>query len=209
MAATNSVKAFVTLTHGGGTIKYGYNIRKTLFTSLKTKLGITEVTDTANILFGINSPKPWRAKKIDESTGVTESSWCSDNKVASLQKEDAFVLTPPKSSIRSATTNPNYTTVYIELPVGGGGFIKYAWNMKKDLLAAAQTPLGINVVSASDLADLVWGINSPTPPRATKRINGRFRSTFMTAKASVLDKASAAGWAVQLGAYEAIDDTAP
>jgi hypothetical protein len=53
------------------------------------------------------------------------------------------------------------------------------------------------------------GANDPKPPRASKRINGRVRETFISPKLTIIEKAQNAGWSVMLGAWEAIDDTAP
>lgn len=206
----NSVKCFVKLKHGGGTLRYGYRTRHALFTSLKSDLGITESGANTGILYGINNPDPYRATKINTTGGYsTESSWASDAEAIKLLSDDNYNVTPPKSGSRGISSAKNFKTVYVEIPGEGGTTIKYAWNMAKDLFDAASVPLGISAVTANDIPNLVWGVNDPKPPRASKRINGRIRETFMSAKLSTIGKAQEAGWNTNLGAWESIDDTTP
>ena len=204
--ATTSEVVYVTIKIGGTDFKYGYRMPRTTLTALKADCGITEYGGAAGVFFGCNTPKPWRATKY-AANGTTNSSFASDAKLAALRKDDNYNLQSPQISLVSPTTNPNYKTVYIEVPAGGGNTIKYAWGMKKSLFDAAAAELGIQAVTANDVSVLVTGINSPRLPRASKRVAGRMRETFITAKKSVIDKAVAAGWSVKLFDFESIDDS--
>lgn len=210
----NSVKCYVTLQHGPGSLLYGYRTRHKIFTTLKVELGITESKTTVGVIYGINSPKPHKVTKINTAGGYsTMSSWASDAQAKALRANDDYMVRPPQIATRGISSSANFKTVYVELPKVGGTTIKYAWNMQKDLFndttAAVTTNLGIKAVSANDIPELIWGANDPKPPRASKRINGRVRATFISPKLSIIEKAQNAGWSVMLGAWETIDDTAP
>lgn len=203
---STSEKVYVTMKLGSSDLKYGYQMPKITHGILNTPCGIVSYNGAAGVFFGINSPKPWRAVK-HEDNGTTRSSFVSDSKLPTLRKSEEFDLIAPKGALISPTTNPNYTTVYIEVPVGGGQTVKYAWNMKKALFDLVGATLGIEAVTAGDVATLIKGINSPKLPRASKRIGGKIKETFISAKKSVIDKAVAAGWSVKLFDFESIDDT--
>lgn len=79
----------------------------------------------------------------------------------------------------------------IDMP---GGW-KYAWNITKAEVDLAAT-LGFIVATGSDASDLVWGVNYPKPPRATKRTNGSSTSSFIKPQASVIDKAIEGGYSI-------------
>jgi hypothetical protein len=167
----NSVKCYVTLQHGTGSLLYGYRTRHKIFTTLKVELGITESKTTVGVIYGINSPKPHKVTKINTAGGYsTMSSWASDAQAKALRANDDYMVRPPQIATRGISSSANFKTVYVELPGIGGTTIKYAWNMQKDLFndttAAVTTNLGIKAVSANDIPELIWGpttLNLPGP----------------------------------------------
>lgn len=197
--------AFVTIQVGGQGLKYGYQCRTSTFKALKSECGITEIAPgTKGIFFGINAPKPHRVTKFN-ADGTTNTSYCSDNKVNALKGNDEYQVQSPRYSLRGPTSNPNYISVWIDVPSESGS-IKYAWIMPRSLYQAVGTDLGINALTANDVSNVVWGINKPKLPRATKRIGGSTRSTFFSAKASVIDNLAGKGYSLRLYDFEAIAD---
>lgn len=198
--------AFVTIKVGGQDLKYGYQCRTSTFKALKSECGITEVVaGTTGIFYGINAPKPHRVTKFN-ADGTTNTSYCSDAKVNTLKGNDEYQVQSPRYSLRGPTSNPNYISVFIDVPAGGGGSFKYAWVMPKTLFQAVGTDLGIQPLTANDVASVLWGINKPKLPRATKRIGGSTRSTFFSAKQSVIDNLAGKGYSLRLFDFEAIAD---
>ena len=174
-------------------LKYGFRTNEDIHNSYKSELGQVTYAGAAGVVFGANSPKPAKASKEFESGTI--GSYCSNNKIDSLKKANWIVTT--KGSIRGVKTNGKTQTVYIEMP---GGW-NYAWNITKTEAALAAT-LGFTVANGADASSLVWGVNYPKPPRATKRTNGSSTSTFMKPQASAIDKAIEAGFSVSGVDYE-------
>lgn len=75
-----------------------------------------------------------------------------------------------------------------------GGY-KYAWNITTAEADLAAT-LGFVAATGADAPNLIWGVNSPKPPRASKRENGSSVSTFCKPQQSVIDAAITAGFSI-------------
>ena len=181
-----------------GNLKYGFSTTKDIHEAYKPELGQTTYAGAAGVVFGANSPKPARATK--EFTGQLVSSYCSSDKIASLRKADWTVSN--KGSIRGLSGTGKTKTVFVPMP---GGW-NYAWNITKAETDLAAT-LGFQVASASDATSLVWGVNNPKPPRATKRENGSSTSTFVQPKQSVIDKAIEAGFSISGINYDLLPES--
>lgn len=176
-----------------GELDYGFKTTKNVHNFVKNNLGQTTYAGKAGVVFGANSPKPSRATKEFETGSI--SSFCSDAKIAELRK-DNWVVTS-NGSIRGIKTGGKTRTVYVEMP---GGY-KHAWNITAAEASLAAI-LGFKLAQSNEAGDLVWGVNSPKPPRAAKRENGSSTSTFIKPQASVIDKAIEVGFSITGIDYE-------
>ena len=188
------VKVYVTI----GDLKYGFRTSERIHNAYKSELGQTLVTNFSNVVFGINSPKPPKASK-EFSTG-TISSFCSTKKIANLKKAGWRVQA--NTRIRGVRTSGKTRTVYVEMP---GGW-KYAWNITASEADLAGE-LGFVLATGSDASDLVWGSESPKPPRASKTTPEGVVSTFVKPQRSVMDAAAGKGWTVERIDYDLIPDS--
>ncbi|WP_052056020.1 hypothetical protein [Myxosarcina sp. GI1] len=168
-----------------GELKYGFQTNQKIHDAYKDALGQTGYAGAVGVFFGANSPKPFRAAK--EFGNDLISSYCSSNKVSSLKKNGWSVTR--KGSIRGLKLSGKTRTVYVQMP---GGW-NYAWNITAAEAKLSST-LGFTVADSAD--DLVWGVNSPKPPRAYKKEADGVVSTFIAPKQSVFDKASNEGWSI-------------
>lgn len=163
--------AYVTMTLGTGTIKYGFKCRIQR-DSAYTTLGITVINPTAitaalvqGLVLGANSPKPARASKLfDTVPPGYESTFCSDAQIAAA-KADGWKI-KPRTPSRAPTQSPRSKSVYVTI-----NGLKYAWQFTK-LLASIEgqvdlAGLGIQDATNAD-KDLVWGASFPKPPKAGK-----------------------------------------
>lgn len=170
------VEVYVTI----GSLKYGFKTTKNIHDSYKAELGQTTYAGAAGVFFGANAPKPPRATKEFKAGSI--SSFCSTDKISSLKKSEWTVSR--KARIRGVKTAGKTRTVYVPMP---GGW-KYAWNItaaEADLAA----DLGFTLATGSDASELIWGVNYPKPPRATKRSAAGSTSTFIQPKQSIMDAA--------------------
>lgn len=181
-----------------GNLKYGFKTTKDIHETYKGELGQTTYAGAAGVVFGANSPKPPRATK--EFAAGNISSFCSSDKIPALKKSNWTVTR--KGSIRGVKTAGKTRTVYHEMP---GGW-KYAWSLTAAEVDLAGT-LGFTVATGADATDLVWGVNYPKPPRATKRENGSSVSTFIAPKQSVIGKAIEAGFSVSGVDYDLVPES--
>ncbi|MEL7406333.1 MAG: hypothetical protein AAFN00_05145 [Cyanobacteria bacterium J06558_2] len=181
-----------------GSLKYGFLAYEKIHNSYKSQLGQTTYQGAVGVVFGANSPKPPRATK--DFSGDSVSSFCSSDKVSSLKRDNWTILN--KTSRRGIKTSGKTRTVFLEMP---GGW-KYAWNITAAEADLASV-LGFQLASGADAADLIWGVNSPKPPRATKRENGSSVSTFIAPKQSIIDKAVGAGYTVSGVNYDLLPDS--
>ena len=178
--------------------KYGFQTQETVHTRFKAELGQVAYNGAAGVFFGANSPKPARAIFLGDPNG-TIGSFCSTKKIAELKKKEDWQVVS-KSSVRSVITSGNKSrTVFVEMP---GGW-KYAWNLNKSEADLAGD-LGFTLATGSDASDLVWGVQSPHPPRASKKTSDGRVSTFMKPQASAIDAAAAKGYSVSGVDYELI-----
>lgn len=181
-----------------GNLKYGFKTTKDVHETYKSELGQTAYSGATGVVFGANSPKPARATKEFASGSI--SSYCSTTKIDNLKNNDWVVTS--KGSIRGIKTSGKTRTVYLEMP---GGWL-YAWNITAAEADLAQQ-LGFKLAGGADAGNLVWGVNSPKPPRASKRENGSSTSTFIKPQQSVIDAAVGAGYSISGIAYDLLPDT--
>jgi hypothetical protein len=181
----SKIKVYVTMANN---LLYGFETQQALVDDKGADAGITTYAGAAAVFFGANSPKPPRATW--ESTSGSESTYVSQAKVAALKKMNN-VSVKSNTKYRALQVTGKTRTVYVPMTAGWN----YAWNLStaeieyKDILGL-QTPTSTNVQS------LVWGVNSPKPPRASKKIGGSTVSTFINPAQTILDAASEAGWAI-------------
>ncbi len=160
------VEVYVTI----GSLKYGFKTTKSVHNSYKSELGQTTYNGSAGVFFGANSPKPPRATK--EFASGTIGSYCSTDKISSL-KSNGWTVSR-KARIRGVKTAGKTRTVYVDMP---GGW-KYAWNITASE-ADLASELGFVLATGADASDLIWGVNYPKPPRASKTDESGTTSTFI------------------------------
>lgn len=180
-----------------GSLKYGFKTQQEVHNSYKNELGQITYQGAAGVVFGANAPKPARATKEFAQGAI--SSFCSSNKIDDLKNNNWTVTS--KGSIRGIKTAGKTRTVYIDMP---GGW-KYAWNItaaEADLAAE----LGFKLATGADARSLVWGVQTPKPPRASKRENGSTTSTFMLPKQSQIENAINAGYSVSGVDYDLLPE---
>lgn len=178
---------------GSSKFKYGFRTNKVIHEAYKPEWGQTTYAGATGVFFGANSPKPPKATK-SFGTG-TISSYCSTDKITSL-KQAEWVVTR-KGRIRGIKTSGRTRTVYVPMP---GGW-NYAWNITSAEVDLAAD-LGFTVASGADASNLIWGVNSPKPPRATKRTADGSVSTFIQPKKSIMDAAVGKEYSVSSVDYE-------
>lgn len=188
------IKVYVNL----GKLKYGFKTTKDVHNSYKKDLGQITYTNAAAVVFGANSPKPARATKEFEKGAI--SSFCSTDKIDTLKSNNWVVTT--KNRIRGVITAGKSRTVFVPMP---GGW-KYAWNITAAEADLSGT-LGFQLATGADARDLVWGVQTPKPPRANKRENGSSKSTFMLPKQSQIEKVITAGYSVSGVDYDLLPES--
>lgn len=199
--ATKTDQVFVLLDVGTAKINYAYTTPHATYTELNTDLGIVKVAAQTNLFYGINAPKPFRASKITETDKAISSktSFVASDKVATIRTNPSYNLSAPKGSIK-LSGNENIATVYITIAAATGN-VNYLWNMRKTTFDLIKDDLGITKATKNDLKNAIRGMNRPTLPRASKRISGVNRSTFVDPAKT--DDAEAKGWTVEDGTVEA------
>lgn len=184
---------FVTI----GAIKYGFQASRRSRQHRGT-LGHTAFTGQEGVIFGANSPKPNRASLVDDS-GASISSFIDPSKEEGAKKAGWTVTR--SSKIRGVGESPRTVAVFVEMP---GGW-NYAWRMGKTDFGDYAAILGIQKATGGT-NNLVWGAQTPKPPKASKRFGRSIRSTFVTPKRSVIDKAVGQGWAIAGLDYDLIPE---
>jgi hypothetical protein len=190
------ISAYVKITEA---IKYGFKTTKSVHNTHKTILGQTTYANAAGVFFGANAPKPSRASKLLASGTV--SSFCSTDKIADL-KEALWTITK-KGSIRGIKSAGLTRTVYVDMP---GGW-KYAWNITAAEATSLQEKLQFTQATAADGGSLIWGVNYPKPPRASKVTEAGVQSSFIKPQASVIEAAIADGYSVSGIDYDLLPAT--
>lgn len=175
--------------------KYGFSTNPQGHTTHKTLMGQTTYVGAAGVVFGCNSPKPARAV-FDGANPF--SSFCSDNKISTLRKTENYSVVS-KGNVRGVKTSGKTRTVYIDMP---GGW-KYAWNITAAEVSLAED-LGFVVATGAIANSLLWGVDSPKPPRARKKEATGSSSSFIKPQKSVMDAAVAAGYTVSGIDYDLI-----
>lgn len=186
------VKVYVTLRN----FKYGFLTQKQGHNAHKAALGQTAFAGAAGVFFGANAPKPPRATY--DGSENTFSSFCSTDKVATLKKTEGWSVND-RTGRRGVKTTGKTRTVYVEMP----GNWKYAWNLPVSEIDLAAD-LGFVQATGSDAADLVWGVNEPKPPRASRKTAEGTQSTFVKPQPSVMDAASGKGFTISSVDYDLI-----
>jgi hypothetical protein len=154
------------------------------------------------LVFGANSPKPAVAYK-KKASGKTESSFIDFNQIVAAKaaswKVTGFKYKNPRSGTRSKA-------VYVKF-----NGIKYAWQMSATvysrITAAQRTQLGIVEATATDIADLVWGVNDPKPPRASRDLGGSKVETFIDPD-KIGSLPANSGWTIRVSRATKADATA-
>ncbi|KST64076.1 hypothetical protein [Mastigocoleus testarum] len=152
---------YVVTSSGTGNFNYGFNTG--LKTDKRSNFGQTAIDFNSvpdKTAFGVNSPKPARASK--KETSGYESSWCSDDKIASL-KASGYKVIPGRRRFggNSALSQTLYVTIQ---------GIKYAWIsplLPSFVPATDLAELGVKQASAGD-KDLIFGASQPKPSRFKK-----------------------------------------
>lgn len=155
----------------GSTIRYGF------LTNIdggdSAALGHTDANDRnqQGLVFGANSPKPSRASR-KRATGTT-SSFIDWNSITAARQAG---WSTGKANIRRGGTTAKTRVVAVTFQG-----ITYAWNMPNDTFANIgqgnlQT-LGVRVTDTND-TDLVFGADSPKPPKAVFDAGDNIYSTF-------------------------------
>ncbi len=188
------VEVYVTI----GSLKYGFKTTKSVHNSYKSELGQTTYNGSAGVFFGANSPKPPRATK--EFASGTIGSYCSTDKISSL-KSNGWTVSR-KARIRGVKTAGKTRTVYVDMP---GGW-KYAWNITASE-ADLASELGFVLATGADATDLIWGVNYPKPPRASKTDENGTTSTFIKPQNSAIEAAIGKGWSVSGVDYDLLPDS--
>ena len=187
------VEVYVTI----GSLKYGFRTTKSVHDSYKAELGQTTYAGSTGVFFGANSPKPPRATK--EFASGTIGSYCSTDKVSSLKKNGWTVAN--RTRIRGIRTAGKTRTVYVDMP---GGW-RYAWNITASE-ADLASELGFVLATGNDARELIWGVNYPKPPRASKSEESGTVSTFIKPQNSVIESAINRGWSVSGVDYDLLPD---
>lgn len=174
-----------------------YGFATSLDATDRTALGHTAIGNGDGVVFGANSPKPARVRKLRD-TGRSVSSYISAN-IRNTGIPTGWKLTK-RAKARVSRGGRLSKAVYVEISVGTTN-VKYAWNMPNSLytaLGADRGTLGINDASnETDPYDLVWGC-TPKPPRAYKvGTDGSVLSTFADPDATL-----PTGWAFSGGEEE-------
>ena len=146
----------------GAPLSYGF--KTNIDAAQSAQLGQNEIPGDvpAGTVVGANSPKPARASRRF-ATG-TVSSFIDVNAITTAKSQGWRV---GKAKIRRGGSTIRTISVYVTI-LG----IKYAWNIPRriyDTYQADLTQMGVRVATNDD-ADLVWGAETPKPPRVYQTV---------------------------------------
>lgn len=155
----------------GSSVRYGFltNIDQ----ADGSTLGHVSAVDSnqQGLVFGANAPKPARASR-KRATGTT-SSFIDWNAIAAARTAGWSI---GKASIRRGGTTAKTRVVMVTFRG-----ISYAWNMPNDTYANIGSgdlqTLGVRETNTGD-TDLVFGADSPKPPKAIFDAGENTYSTF-------------------------------
>jgi hypothetical protein len=198
-------RVYIPMTLGTAQFNYAFTTKKATFSELNKEAGMALVgATTKNLFWGVNNPKPYRIKKINDD-GSSVSTRCETAKAIALKADENFIVTPPKTGRGGISGSKNVITVYVELKGNATGIVKYGWNMSRaifnDQSLAVGTNLGIKAATANDLPEMIWGVNKPKPPRASKHVKKRVIETFFSPSAAIISKLGETGWTAHNLAY--------
>jgi hypothetical protein len=198
-------RVYIPMTLGTAQFNYAYTTKKATYSDLNSVAGMALVADNSkNLFWGVNTPKPYRITKINDD-GSTVSTWCETSKAIALKANENYIVTPPKTGRGGISGSKNVITVYVELKGNATGIVKYGWNMSRAIFTDTSldvgTNLGIQAATANDLATMIWGVNKPKPPRASKQVKKRVIETFFSPTTAIIDKLGTAGWRANNLAY--------
>lgn len=178
-----STNVYVSMAVGGATYKYGFRCR--LDSSHYSDLGITAlntVDSPIGVVFGCNSPKPFRAS-LKSSTG-TESSFIS---TASIATAKAAGWKVQSSSTRGNRLVGKAASYFVTIDG-----IKYGFYLTK--MPGGELPsltaTGVTAATADDV--LFYGCSFPKPPKGRLDARGKNFSTFIAP--TKIEDAVTAGW---------------
>ncbi|MEM6836890.1 MAG: hypothetical protein AAF609_08535 [Cyanobacteria bacterium P01_C01_bin.120] len=155
----------------------GSNVRYGFLTNIdaadSSVLGQQDANDRnqAGLVFGANSPKPARASR--KRAAGTTSSFIDWNSIAAARTSGWSI---GKASVRRGGRTAKTRIVAVTFQG-----ITYAWNMPNDTYAnigaADLQTLGVRDTDTND-TDLVFGVDSPKPPKATFDAGDNQYTTF-------------------------------
>lgn len=163
----NRRKVFVT-PFAGQLIKYGFGTNIDVGDS--SALGHGTVDAAAGVVvFGCESPKPAKAKKVSTTTAAAGSvtSFIDASKFAAMP---AGWIIAARPRARAAVSGGKTKAVFVAF----SGY-KYAWLMPTRLytnIGTNRAGLGITDCVVDDYREYIWGSNNFKPPRAAKTIDG-------------------------------------
>ncbi|MBW4653985.1 MAG: hypothetical protein KME20_13255 [Kaiparowitsia implicata GSE-PSE-MK54-09C] len=153
-------------------LKYGFltNVTAAVGTACG-HVAVDPENPPTGLAYGVNAPKPGRAtrRRFDGH----DSTWYDIGQASAL-RQAGYSLSRPR--IRISGGGENSFPVYVTL-----AGIKYAWRMPVHTYLAAggdRAALGIQDATSGD-RDLVWGADSPKPPKGYKKEENRSISTFV------------------------------
>lgn len=191
-----------------------YGFRTDVADATSTALGHVDALDASGnyirgVAFGVNSPKPPKAKKFfGTGTKKFESSFVAPARIDPA-RADGWVVTPGKVGRARSTAFSKLVYVDHKLadPVDAAGttaalegiVVRYAWRMPlyqyNKLTATDKTTIGLSDASPDDVRTLLLGLNSPKPGRASKTITVDGRQQTITTFVSHNKRDSLAnGW---------------
>lgn len=177
-----------------------YAFRTDVATATSTALGHVDAISGSGykpgVVFGINSPKPPRAKKLFATGNKRyEESYIDHSKIATA-KADSWEVRPGKiASLRNTSFSKVVSVDYklIDAVAASQGVeassvrtMKYAWRMPQyqyaKLLASDKSALGIEDYDQSKRGEYILGASkgSARPFRATKTITADGRAIKLT-----------------------------
>lgn len=181
-----SASVYVSMAVGAASYKYGFRCR--LDSSHYEALGITllnTLDSPVGIVFGCNSPKPFRATK--KSTTGTESSFIS---TANITTAKAAGWKVQSSRVRGNRLAGKAVSYYVT--INGIKYGYYLTKMPGDTPFPSLTATGATAAGADDA--LFYGCSFPKPPKGRLDVSGKGFSTFIAP--TKIEDAAAADWEI-------------
>jgi hypothetical protein len=188
---------YITVNEGGVKFNYGWLAPERIVSSAGAVLGIKPASAATDpILYGVNSPKPRKARKT-QADGTTISTFVDDEAIDKAVKAGWKVT--KSYTKRGLGSSKRTKSVMVPFTVAGAN-VFYAWRMNSQDFAAYGSKLGIvNADSTGKI--LIWG-STQKPARASKELpDGSIITAFCDiAKADSLEED---GWSIKASALVA------